>query len=79
MKALRLIRSIMQLSAEPVPCPLTGTDCDEPHLREKLGITSCEQCAKCPMGKHRKVIPLIQLYQVEERRNAWRHQGHAAA
>jgi hypothetical protein len=74
MKAARLIRNILQIPAEHPTCPLTGTACDAPHLRAALGIGNCERQTECPMGKHRKIIPLIQLYDLEQKRSAWRQQ-----
>lgn len=72
MKATSLIHRLLQIPAECPECPLTGTDCDAPHLRVALDIRSCDGQAKCPVGKHRKIIPLIQIYALERNRDAWR-------
>jgi hypothetical protein len=74
MKATRLIRYLLQIPAKCPTCPLTGTDCDAPHLRAALHIATCERQAPCPVGKHRKIIPLIQTYDLEQKRDAWRQQ-----
>ncbi len=72
MKAANLIHRLLQIPAERPTCPLTKTVCDAPHLRVALDIRNCDGQAECPMGKHRKIIPLIQLYDVEQKRVGWR-------
>jgi len=74
MKATSLIHRLLQIPAERPMCPLTDTACDAPHLRVALDIRSCDGQTECPMGKHRKIIPLIQLHEVERKRDAWRQQ-----
>jgi hypothetical protein len=72
MKAVHLIQHLLRIPAEHPTCPLTGTKCDAPHLRAALSISSCKEQKKCPIGKHRRIIPLIQIYDVERQRKAWR-------
>ncbi len=71
MKATKLVHRLLQLPAGRCACPLTGTECDAPHLRAALDIRTCEDQSRCPIGKHRKIIPLMQAHEAELRRIDW--------